>query len=94
MRLYEYGTWLEVCITPLSSDEILTLTVSVGKCMKTISAHADPVTAVNFNRDGTMIVSGSHDGLMFVLSFVEGIILDSDGRNNTVEYGIQLPVNA
>lgn len=35
-----------------------------GKCMKTLSAHSDPVSAVHFNRDGTMIVSCSHDGLM------------------------------
>lgn len=35
-----------------------------GKCMKTLPAHSDPVAAVHFNRDGTMIVSCSHDGLM------------------------------
>ncbi|RUP43200.1 LOW QUALITY PROTEIN: putative WD-repeat protein [Jimgerdemannia flammicorona] len=34
--------------------------------MKTLPAHSDPVSAVHFNRDGTMIVSCSHDGLMYV----------------------------
>lgn len=39
--------------------------------MKTLPAHSDPVSAVHFNRDGTMIVSCSHDGLMYVsYSFV------------------------
>lgn len=36
--------------------------------MKTLSAHSDPVMAAGFNRDGTMIVSCSIDGLMYVHS--------------------------
>jgi COMPASS component SWD3 len=28
-----------------------------------LPAHSEPVTAVDFDRDGTMIVSGSYDGL-------------------------------
>ena len=34
-----------------------------GKCLKTLPAHSDPVSAVHFNRDGTLIVSSSYDGL-------------------------------
>lgn len=34
--------------------------------MRTLPAHSDPVSAVQFNRDGTIIVSGSWDGYMFV----------------------------
>jgi WD40 repeat protein len=34
--------------------------------MMTINAHLDYVTAVNFNRDSTLIVSCSLDGLMYV----------------------------
>ncbi len=34
------------------------------KCMKILFAHSDPVSAVGFNRDGSMIVSSSYDGLM------------------------------
>ena len=37
--------------------------VKTGKCLKTLPAHSDPVSAVNFNRDGTLIVSSSYDGL-------------------------------
>lgn len=37
--------------------------VKTGKCLKVLPAHSDPVTAVNFNRDGTLIVSSSYDGL-------------------------------
>jgi COMPASS component SWD3 len=38
-----------------------------GKCMKTLHAHIDIVTAVHFNRDATLIVSCSCDGLMYAI---------------------------
>ena len=38
--------------------------LSLGRCMKTLHAHLDFVTAVNFNRDATLIVSCALDGLM------------------------------
>jgi len=41
--------------------------VKTGKCLKTLPAHSDPVTAVDFNRDGSLIVSSSYDGLWWVL---------------------------
>jgi len=37
---------------------------SIGKSIKTLPAHSDPVNAVHFNRDGTMIVSCSYDGVV------------------------------
>jgi COMPASS component SWD3 len=37
-----------------------------GRCTKTLNAHLDYVTAVHFNRDGSLIVSCSLDGLMCV----------------------------
>lgn len=37
-----------------------------GTCMRVLPAHSDPVSAVQFNRDGTIIVSGSWDGYMSV----------------------------
>lgn len=43
------------------------LKASKGKCMKTLHAHVDYVTAVHFNRDATLIVSCALDGLMYVL---------------------------
>ena len=36
--------------------------VRTGKCLKTLPAHSDPVSAVHFNRDGSLIVSSSYDG--------------------------------
>jgi len=39
-----------------------------GKSMKVLPAHSDPVTAVSFNHDGTLIVSCAMDGLMYVVS--------------------------
>lgn len=38
--------------------------VKKGVCLRTLPAHSDPVSAVHFSRDGTMIVSCSHDGQM------------------------------
>ena len=37
---------------------------TIGKSIKTLPAHSDPVNAVHFNRDGTMIVSCSYDGVV------------------------------
>lgn len=34
--------------------------VRTGKCLKTLPAHSDPVSAVHFNRDGSLIVSSSY----------------------------------
>jgi len=36
-----------------------------GKCMQTLHAHLDYVTAVHFNRDANLIVSCALDGLMY-----------------------------
>ena len=38
-----------------------------GKTLKVLPAHSSPVTAVSFNRDGSLIVSSSYDGLMYAL---------------------------
>lgn len=47
--------------------------------MKTLPAHSDPVTAVTFNHDGTLIASCSMDGLMSVLcaAGAYGMIIDT-----------------
>jgi WD40 repeat protein len=37
-----------------------------GKCVRTIPAHNEAVNAVHFNRDGSLIVSSSMDGLWCV----------------------------
>ena len=39
-------------------------TNSTGRTIKTLPAHSDPVTAVTFNHDGTLIASCAMDGLM------------------------------
>ncbi|KAI5475311.1 WD repeat domain 5 [Pseudohyphozyma bogoriensis] len=38
--------------------------VQKGKCMRVLPAHSDAVSGVQFNRDGTIIVSCSWDGYM------------------------------
>jgi COMPASS component SWD3 len=37
--------------------------VRSGKSLREVPAHSDPVTAVDFNNDGTLIASSSFDGL-------------------------------
>lgn len=46
------------CTTRLSSYG------TTGKSLKVLPAHSDPVTAVSFNKDGSLIVSCAMDGLM------------------------------
>lgn len=38
----------------------------IGRSLKTLPAHSDPVTAVTFNHDGTLIASCAMDGLVYV----------------------------
>lgn len=48
-----------------SFDETVKLwDIRTGDCVSTLPAHSDPVTAVCFNRDGTVVASASHDGLI------------------------------
>ena len=64
MVMSEYGTQLEVDFSlPFSLFSNLSM---LGKCMKTLHAHLDYVTAVHFNRDATLIVSCALDGLMYI----------------------------
>ncbi len=39
--------------------------VRSGDCVKSVSAHSEPVTSVNFNRDGSLVASCSFDGLWY-----------------------------
>ena len=52
------------CGLPFSSRMLMV----AGKCIKTLHAHLDYVTAVHFNRDASLIVSCSLNGLMYVPS--------------------------
>jgi COMPASS component SWD3 len=48
-----------------SFDESVRLwDVRAGRCIRAIPAHSDPVTSAQFNRDGTIVVTSSYDGLM------------------------------
>ena len=49
--------------------------VKTGKCLRKMPAHSDPVSAVHFNRDGTLIVSGSYDGLCRIWETATGSCL-------------------
>ncbi len=40
--------------------------VRTGDCLKVLPAHSDPISAIDFNRDSTLIASGSYDGLWCV----------------------------
>lgn len=41
-----------------------------GVCLKTLPAHSQPVSSVDFCFDGTLIISGSYDGLMYVKNII------------------------
>lgn len=64
-----YSFLLPLFLLPTSFLSLRLWDVRSGKCMKTLPAHSDPVSSVNFNRDGTLIVSSSYDGLIRI-SFI------------------------
>jgi COMPASS component SWD3 len=48
-----------------SYDEAVFLwDVRAGRLMRSLPAHSDPVTGIDFSLDGTLVVSCSTDGLM------------------------------
>lgn len=61
MRQYAFGTLPEVCH---ERDARSFTDFGTGRCLKVLPAHSDPVTAVGFNHDGTLVVSSAMDGLM------------------------------
>ena len=62
--------------------------VKTGKCLKTLPAHSDPVSAVHFNRDGTLIASSSYDGLCRIWDTASGQCLKTliDDDNPPVSF--------
>ena len=49
--------------------------VKTGKCLHAIKAHSMPITSVHFNRDGSLIVSASHDGSCKIWDSSKGTLL-------------------
>ena len=48
-----------------SFDETIRLwDVRTGKCIRILPAHSEAVTAVHFNKEGSLLVSSSYDSLM------------------------------
>jgi len=62
--------------------------VKTGKCLKILPAHSDPVSSVHFNRDGTLIVSSSYDGLCRIWDTSTGQCLKTliEGENPPVSF--------
>ena len=60
----------------------------LGKCLKTLPAHSDPVSAVHFNRDGSLVVSSSYDGLCRIWDTASGQCLKTliDDDNPPVSF--------
>lgn len=48
----------------------------IGKSLKVLPAHSDPVTAVSFNKDGSLIVSCAMDGLMWETTLLGNFLFD------------------
>lgn len=62
MKRYASGMWQEVGRPRIRPG--LCIYFILGRSLKVLPAHSDPVTAVGFNHDGTLIVSCAMDGLM------------------------------
>ena len=50
--------------------------LSFEASVSTLPVHSDPVTAVSFNRDGTCLVSASHDGLIRIWDVATGTMIN------------------
>lgn len=62
--------YLYICI-------IYWIVSSPGTCLKTLVGHSGAVTAVQFNKDGTLIISCSYDGKCCVWDVLSGCCLKS-----------------
>lgn len=67
---------------------IARLSVLEGRCIRPIPAHSDPISSVDFSRDGTLIVSSSYDGLIRIWDTATGSCLQ------TLDDGCSQPVYA
>lgn len=54
-----------------------------GTCLKTLVGHSSAVTAVQFNLDGTLVLSCSYDGKCCVWDVLSGCCLKSILSNET-----------
>jgi len=67
VRIWNIARGAFSCGLPLGSRMLMV----TGKCIKTLNAHLDYVTAVPSNRDASLIMSCSLDRLMYVpLGFI------------------------
>ena len=59
-----------------SFDEMLCVwQVKTGKCLHAIKVHSMPVMSMHFNRDGSLIVSASHDRSCKIWDLSKGTLL-------------------
>ena len=59
-----------------SYDEAVFLwDVRAGRLMRSLPAHSDPVSGIDFCRDGTLVASCSTDGLMYVFDALTSYVL-------------------
>lgn len=66
-----YSSQASKCLTVVMYTFPPSTLFQTGKCTRTLPAHNEAVSAVHFNRDGTLIVSSSYDGLWCVLDMGE-----------------------
>lgn len=91
-KAYGYGTYELVGVDALCASHFRRFSKLsfhfAGKCLKTLPAHSDPVSAVHFNRDGSLIVSSSYDGLCRIWDTASGQCLKTliDDDNPPVSF--------
>jgi COMPASS component SWD3 len=96
MNQYEFGMCEQVVVFDNSECKHFLINIFffcsifkfAGKCLKTLPAHSDPVSAVHFNRDGSLIVSSSYDGLCRIWDTASGQCLKTliDDDNPPVSF--------
>lgn len=64
--------------------------VKSGKCLRVLPAHSEPVTAVDFNRGGGLLVSSSYDGLCRIWDSATGRCMKTliDDESPPVSYHV------
>jgi COMPASS component SWD3 len=61
VRLWDVARGSRICVASRGCSFAV-----IGKTVRVIPAHSDPVTAVQFSHDGALIVSCAMDGMMRV----------------------------
>uniref|UniRef100_A0A914L6D2 WDR5-like beta-propeller domain-containing protein n=1 Tax=Meloidogyne incognita TaxID=6306 RepID=A0A914L6D2_MELIC len=78
-----------MCPQPfLSANFVRIWDVRSSTCVRSLPAHSDPISAVGFNRDGSLIATSSYDGLVRIWEAGSGQCITTlvDNENPPVSF--------